>query len=153
MLAEPQRRVLLQAMGVDVYRVRAKPSVPDRAASDFENLDSTPNAARVVAICPRGYRETAAKFCARLGDVLGVAPDRLTWLEVRDPAALAAPEAEIYVVFGAPLARALGEKMSTMQQMRTLIALIDEAPARDGAAKRALWEALKPVARRLRSMD
>ena len=51
-------------------------------------------------------------------------------------------------------ARALGVHLSTMQQNATAIAAVGEPAAllRDGAAKRALWQALKSVARRLRAM-
>ena len=49
-------------------------------------------------------------------------------------------------------ARSLGVSLSTMQQNAKTIASIGEPATllRAAAAKRALWQALKPVARRLR---
>lgn len=152
MLAEAQRLAFLNAMGVDVYRPRATAPAP------IETTTSATLAAQTVVLCARHHRERphAARLFARLHDVLGVVSDRLSWHESDATAAIdAPPEAEVYLVFGTPLARALGEKLSTMQQMRSLIAIVDEAEHLTGSAasKRALWQTLKPVARRLRSMD
>lgn len=140
MLAEPQRVSLLQAMGVDVYRRRAVAAPPAR-------VDVHTAAAGVVVVC----RDEAlpARFKTQLPRALGIAADRLLWCGV---GAAVPGGAAAYVVIGTEAARALGIQLSTMQQNDAIIAATAE-PAlllSGGAAKRALWQCLKPVARRVR---
>jgi len=60
-----------------------------------------------------------------------------------------------YLALGAEMPRALGANLSTMQQMAATIAAADEprASLRSGLSKRALWQALKPLARQLRGAE
>jgi len=140
MLAEAQRLSLLQAMGIDTYCLRkADAVVPARAEGIVD---------AVVVIGKRNA--ISLRLHAQLPRALGVAAERVQWCDV---AAAHLPEnAAAYVVIGTEAARALGVQLSTMQQNATVIAATAEPPAllSDGAAKRALWQILKPVARRLR---
>jgi hypothetical protein len=146
MLAERQRSALLQAIGVDVYRLRSSVArtpapMPDTSAAN----------ANVVVVCPRDADARLARFKTQLPHVLGVAAERLHWCDGE----AAYPLARIaYVAIGVAAARALGVQLSTMQQNTTVIATTAEPSAllRDAAAKRALWQTLKPVARRLRDI-
>jgi DNA polymerase III psi subunit len=140
MLAEAQRLSVLQAMGIDAYRLRkAAAAAPPRAEAT----------ARAVAVI--GKRNAIpARLHAQLPRALGIAAERVQWCDVT---AADLPEGvAAYVVIGTEAARALGVQLSTMQQNATVIAATAEPAAllRDGAAKRALWQILKPVARRLR---
>jgi hypothetical protein len=141
MLAERQRSALLQAMGVDVYRLRSAAQTP-AATPDASAVNAS-----VMVVCPRGA--DLARFRTQLPHALGVAAERLHWCDGGDAHALAHAA---YVAIGAAAARVLGVQLSTMQQNAAVIATTAEPAAllRDGAAKRALWQALKPVARRLR---
>ena len=144
MLAEAQRLSVLQAMGIDVYRLRT--AAASASASTFDDVAIADAAVAVIG------KSTAipARFQAQLPRVLGVAERHVQWCDV---AAARLPEdAAAYVVIGTEGARALGIQLSTMQQNATVIAATAEPEAllRDGAAKRALWQILKPVARRLR---
>ena len=145
MLAEAQRQSTLQAMGIDIYRLRTAPeSTPARSREDGAlALD-----AMLAVIGRRGA--LPATFKAQLPRALGIAAPRVQWYDV---SATDLPEtAAAYVVIGTEAARALGAQLSTMRQNAALIATTAE-PAdllRGGAGKRALWQILKPVARRLR---
>ena len=144
MLAEAQRLSVLHAMGIDVYRLRA----PDAPASASARDDAADAGATVAVI---GKRDAIpARLQAQLPRALGVANERVHWGDVT--AAHLPENAAAYVVIGTEGARALGVQLSTMQQNATLIAATAEPAVllRDGAAKRALWQILKPVARRLR---
>lgn len=152
MLAEAQRLVLLNAMGVDVYRPRqARSSESALPNVDASSPAATADAGKLVCICERNARDQ--RLASRLHDILGIAPSRLIWLESSAAGLAAPPQAGAYLVFGKPLARALGEKLSTMQQMQTVIAIVEDAAEsmRSATAKRALWQTLKPIARLMRS--
>ena len=144
MLAEVQRLTMLQAMGIDVYRLRTA-----EAAASVLTFDDVAVADVSVAVIGKSAA-IPARFRAQLPRALGVAERHLQWCDV---AAARLPEdAAAYVVIGTEGARALGIQLSTLQQNATVIAATAEPDAllRDGAAKRALWQILKPVARRLR---
>jgi hypothetical protein len=140
MLAEGQRLSLLQAIGIDVYRRRAAAPSPARA-------EANAGTAGVVVVC----RDEAipARFRAQLPRALGVVADHLRWCGVD---AAVPGGAAAYVVVGTEAARALGVQLSTMQQNDSIIATTTEPTTllQGGAAKRALWQVLKPVARRVR---
>lgn len=143
MLAEAQRLSLLRTMGIEVFRLRAAAEPAAVAAS----ADS--GSANVAVICARDA--LSARFKAQLPRALGIADDRLHWC---DTGTSAPADAAAYVVIGTEAARALGVQLSTMQQNASIIAATAE-PAmllRSGAAKRALWQSLKPVARRLHGL-
>jgi len=163
MLEAQQRQALLAAMGIDVYLLRG--SALDAAASSATPLaDSVPEGAAppqegigLLVACARAGAEDAGRtqrLRALLPLALGVAAPYVRWIEA-DPAGElgGVPAARAYLALGAAMPRALGAHLSTMQQMSSTIAAAD-APAaslRDGLAKRALWQALKPLARTLRS--
>ena len=136
MPAEAQRLSMLQAMGIEVYRLRSVAApVPERA-----------HAATVVVV---GVADAVpARLRMQLPGALGVAGERVHWYEI---GASVPDDAAGYVVIGTEAARALGVQLSTMQQNTAIIAATAEPAAllHDGAAKRALWQVLKPVARRL----
>jgi hypothetical protein len=127
-------------MGIDVYRLRAS------AVEPVGHADTDTN---VAVVCDATL---PARLRTQLPRALGIAMQRILWC---DPSAAALPEgAAAYVAVGTEAARALGVQLSTMQQNRSIIATTAEAPALlgDAAAKRALWQILKPVARHLLGM-
>jgi hypothetical protein len=156
MLAETQRQTMLATMGIDVYLVRERGGIADAAKPAAADLtDAT--AIDLVVAC--AHAVTAERLTARLRTALplalGASATRIRWIETDPDGTLAAPpKARAYLALGAELPRALGEHLSTMQQMSTVIAVADapQACLRDGLAKRALWEALKPIARHLRKV-
>lgn len=142
MLADVQRLSILQAMGIDVYRLRT-------AAAPASSHDDAAVSHGIVAVIGR-RQAVPARLPAQLPRALGIAPARLQWWDV---GAAPLPEnAAAYVAIGTEAARSLGVQLSTMQQNATVIAATAEPAVllRDGAARRALWQILKPVARRLR---
>jgi len=144
MLLEAQRLSVLQAMGIDVYRLRMADAPATAPARDAAAV----HGATVAVI---GKRDAIpACLQAQLPRALGIANECVQWGDVS--AAHLPENAAAYVVIGTEGARALGVQLSTMQQNATVIAATAEPAAllRDGAAKRALWQILKPVARRLR---
>ena len=140
MLADAQRLSTLQAIGIDVFRLRAMPAANVIGESAIEP-------ARVVVVC----RSDAVprRFLAQLPSALGIPPGCVLCCE---PGAAVPEEAAAYVVIGTEAARALGVQLSTMQQTTSMIAATAEPAAllQGATAKRALWQSLKPVARRLR---
>ena len=143
MLAEGQRISMLQAMGVDVYRLRSGNAPVDPAGVVIAG-------ASVAVICPGLASAGLTRFRAQLPRALGLAPERVQW-HAADSADLA-QDAMAYVALGIEAARALGVQLSTMQQNVSVIAVTADPAAllRDATAKRALWHALKPVVHRLR---
>ena len=152
MLDGQQRRQLLGAMGIDVYLLRgaaaAAPAVADAAAVVDSNGIGVVVACTATALSePRTQR-----LRTLLPLALGVDAARVAWIPADAKGDLAeVPSVPAYLALGADMPRALGAHLSTMQQMSATIAAAD-APAaslRDALAKRALWQALKPLARRL----
>jgi len=143
MLAEAQRLSMLRAMGIDVFQLRAMAA--QASATDPAGGDAT-----VAIVCLK--EATALRFKAQLPRALGIAEDHLQWCDVGAPVP---GDAGAYVVIGTEAARALGAQLSTMQQNRSLIATTAEPSdlLRGGAAKRALWQVLKPIARRVRERN
>ena len=160
MLAEAQHFDMLAAMGIDVYLLRTRDTA---AVGDGDRADATASAASVGAIsaspalvvaCARGASADAHTGHLRgaLPLALGVAAARIVWIEPDAAGVLAtAPAANAYLALGADMARALGEQLSTMRQMSAVIAVADAPRAclSNSLARRALWQALKPVARQL----
>jgi hypothetical protein len=95
----------------------------------------------------------AARLRSALPLALGVSAGRIAWIQADAAGALALPAtaAPAYLALGIDLARALGEQLSTMQQMSAVIAVADvpRACLSNGLARRVLWQALKPIARHL----
>ncbi len=164
MLAETQRQQFLEAMGVDVYvlRARAESSIAEivgRAAdTETEKKPAVIVSAqpRLVIVCERvdgNSREIFDRQHTLILRALGLDTAQIEWLFAdatqleREPPALNA-----WLVLGEHLARVLGQQLSTQQQNASVIAVLPALPnaLRGGANKRAFWQALKPVARALR---
>jgi hypothetical protein len=158
---DSERLRLLQAMGVDVYVARSRDVIaneraPQAAAAAEAAMDSVATRVHLVAVCARGVRDQPrlAALLGQLPRTLGISAASIHWLEADAQGALASPlEAPAYLVFGAPMARALGVQLSTMQQNSSVIAVTAEPAQLPGTAldKRALWQVLKPLAQRLRA--
>ncbi len=152
MPAESQRRDLLAAMGIDVYVLRTAQAAMTPSTgpvSDGEWLIvAAPDAAMKSIQC--------AQLRKSLPSIIGVASDKVRWI-VADSANSfdCVPSARAYLVLGATLARSLGAHLSAKQQSDAILAFADE-PAislSNTMAKRALWQTLKPIARRAREVN
>ena len=159
MLDELQRRELLHAMGIDVYRWRdgalAEGSTQSASSSAPAPTQSDAGGLALVIACPADHNRDAAagRLRALLPLALGVPDEHIRWISADPRGALPEPPAaRAYLALGREMPRALGANLSTMQQMSALIAAADEPAAslRNGLSKRALWQALKPLARQLR---
>jgi hypothetical protein len=153
MLAEAQRLQTLAAMGIEVYLLRAHGAAvvgetalqAQAPAADANMLPALVVACAADAATPR--------LRAALPLALGISTARIVWIEPDAAGAFVSPPpSPAYLALGADLARALGEQLSTMQQMSAVIAVADAPRAclGNGLARRALWQALKPIARHLR---
>ena len=156
MLAEAQRLQTLAAMGIDVYLLRTcgagAPAVGETLQVEVSVAGANASLPALVVACAHGVDADTPRLRAALPLVLGIAAARIVWIEPDRAGALAAPPAApTYLALGADLARALGEQLSTMQQMSAVIAVADAPRAclGSGLARRALWQALKPIARHL----
>ena len=157
MLDDGRRLELLAAIGIDVYRLRrpvgeaAPAGDPVAAPADRSAGDS----GRLAIVCQRDVRVAGRSKLpiAALLRALRVGADAVTWVETStDGSVSALPDLPAYLMIGAAAARAASAQLKLTQQQRATIVVTDEAPTllRDAAAKRALWQALKPLARRLR---
>jgi hypothetical protein len=157
-MMDAQRLRLLEAMGIDVYALRAHDAVPVRAAVSTTNASGEAQAqTRLAIVCASGVRRDArlARLFAQLPQTVGVAAGAIEWLEADANGELAgAGDVPAYLVLGAAMARALGVQLSTMQQSTVTIAVTADPAQLPGAAadKRALWQTLKPIVRRLRGV-
>ena len=137
MLAEARRRELLDALAIDLYVLRATPAAEQAAA--------------LVVVCAEADAQTprAQHLRQRLPNALGIAAPRVVWVS---PDGAALPPAAACLVLGAGPAAAHDAKLSTMRQNGGVIAVADtpDICLSSPGARRALWQALKPVARRLR---
>lgn len=155
-MMDANRLRLLEAMGIDVYALRAHDAAPARDAAQG-NADGGESAGpRLAVVCASGVRREArlARLFAQLPQTVGIAADAIHWLEADAGGALSgAADAPAYLVFGAAMARALGVQLSTMHQSTVTIAVTADPAQLPGSAadKRALWQALKPIVRRLRT--
>jgi hypothetical protein len=159
MLDEGRRLQVLAAMGVDVYQLRGTSAVapalaPDPTAGSRESGGAA--AASVVAVCANGARTDLrlARLFAQLPRALGVAAARLTWIEMAADGTLPAlPDVPCYLFVGSATARACAAQLSLTQQNQATIAVCAEPQEllAGAPARRALWHATKPLARRLRA--
>ena len=145
MLAETQRREMLATMGVDVYVLRDAPApVPMRAAD-----------IRIAVV----YDEDDARHSnmtvlrKALPFALGCNAACIDWLPISAmDAATPLPPATAYLLLGAQVAGAAKVRIDKSRHDELTVAVAD-APGSSLAhalARRALWQALKPIARRLR---
>jgi len=155
MLDDGRRLEILAAIGIDVYTLRAPARVgaaPSEAAPASSGAACT--GSRVVIVHARGARAGGNGKPALMPILraLGVDEAQARWVEITgDHPAGALPDLPAYLMIGATAARAASQHLTLMQQQQATIAVTPEADAmpRDAAAKRALWQALKPLARRL----
>ncbi|MGH8123339.1 MAG: hypothetical protein ACREPT_11280 [Rudaea sp.] len=160
-MVDAERLRMLMAMGVDVYALRSAAAaavgdgVPLRSEIAPAGVSGDVAVPRLVVVCGQGMRGDArrARLLEQLPQTLGIAAAAIAWLEGDAQDALAMPPpASAYLVFGTAMARSLGVQLSTMQQSSASIAVSADPAQLSGSAahKRALWQALKPLARRLR---
>jgi hypothetical protein len=137
MQAEARRRELLGALGIDLYVPRAVPKAG--------------RAAMLLVVCAEADARTSDALHLRriLPNALGVEASCILWMS---PEATALPPAVACLVLGARPPGVHDAQLSTMRQNGEMIAVADKPDACLGSpvAKRALWQILKPVARRLR---
>ena len=141
MLAEDHRHALLSAMGVDVYVLRAA----------ARSIDSSSDWLVVAASADTQKSTQCAQLRKTLPSMLGVPSERVRWI---DADTNEIPRAAAYLVLGASLAREFGANLPAAQQKAAVIAVADEPSTsfNGGMAKRALWQSLKPIARRAREV-
>lgn len=152
-MMDATRLRMLEAMGIDVYALRAQNAPTARTVSPART--DAPSSPSLAVISAKGVRdaERLARLFKHLPQVFGIAPETIEWIEAGADGELAnAVDATAYLVFGAAMARSLGVQLSTMQQNTVTIAVTADPAQLPGSAadKRALWQTLKPIARRLR---
>jgi len=147
---EARRFEILAALGIDVYVLRA---APPPAALPAMAVAGEPASPRLVVACAPAARIELQPRCTQLVRALGLAQDDVAFLSAGAAVAPPVPEAPAYLMLGAEAARACSAQLPLGRQQSAAIAVVDDsaARARDGAGKRALWSALKPLARRLRA--
>jgi hypothetical protein len=158
MLDEGSRLAVLAAIGIDVYRLRAADAQGDasRTAALAEH-PAVAEPARLVVGCVNGAgrNPSLARLLPQLLRSVGVADAAARRIETAADGSLTAlPEAPAYLMIGAAAARACSARLSIERQNALMLVVIEDEPAmalRDAAAKRALWQQLKPLARRLRA--
>jgi len=158
MLDDGRRLEVLAALGVDVYRLRqAGPANVALAVPAFaEQLTSAPATARLVVASAHGAsREPRlARLLAQIQRALGVADAVVRRIETSADGSLAQlPDAPAYLMIGTATARAYSAHLSIERQNSATLAVIDfdaAGLAREAGARRALWQLLKPLVRRLR---
>jgi len=164
MLDEGRRLQVLAAMGVDVYQLRgvrdaASDTAPALAAGVGESVGAVAVGAgsvNVVAVCARGARADLklARLFAQLPRSLGIGAARLAWVEISAGGTLPTlPDAHCYLFVGAAIARAGASQLSLTQQNEATIAVSAEPQEllAGPPGRRALWQVIKPLARRLRA--
>ncbi|MGA9335859.1 MAG: hypothetical protein WBV39_16375 [Rudaea sp.] len=148
MLDEAQRHELLAAMGVDVYvRRGAAETARAAAAGNF----------RVAVLCGKqgAQQPRAALLRKALPLALGCERGRIDWFEFADIDHIELPAAPVCLLLGADVARAANAQLANAQHGAVVVAVAD-APhlsLHDALAKRALWQALKPIARLVHQPD
>ena len=128
-------------MGVDVYVLRAAAESVDASADWL-----------IVAASDETQKSTQCVQLRRtLPAMLGVPAERVRWIgaDIGE-----VPCAAAYLVLGASLAREFGANLPADRQKAAVIAVADEPSTsfNGGMAKRALWQSLKPIARRAREV-
>jgi hypothetical protein len=157
MLAEVQRREVLAAMGIDLYLLRAHAAEVKPVVLSPREEEADTNTAQIALVVALSHGASADPHARKLRKILphalGISSAHVHWIEADTTGKLSPPpNAGAYLALGQDLPRALGEHLSTTQQMSAVIAVADtpQICMRDALAKRALWQALKPVARHLR---
>jgi len=149
-----QRQQYLQAMGVTLYRRRG--AMAAVAAAPMERVASAEPAFASESAAPAlvmvGRREDRAHAGIVL-QALGVQESAVQWIDaVAEKLSALPPDATAFLAIGEAMARPLGAELSTELQQRACIG-VTTSPAqwRSASGKRALWQVLKPLRRRLTS--
>ena len=139
----------LDAMGVRVYRLRPAPG--ERAAAALQqpaSEDAGQQGVRLLIVCDE-QRSPALDAIVR---AIGLPEPQLGWCAPRGGRLEGLDlDAGAYLVLGQHLARALGAELPTEQQQRAGVTVVS-APSElrgNAMAKRLLWQALRPLKRRL----
>jgi len=164
MLDEGRRLQVLAAMGVDVYQLRGmRDAASDTAAAPAAGVGEIAGAVAldaasvsVVAVCARGARADPklARLFAQLPRSLGIGAAQLAWVELSADGTLSTlPDVRCYLFVGSTIARAGAAQLSLTQQNQATIAVSTEPQEllAGPPARRALWQVIKPLARRLRA--
>jgi len=151
---DARQLAILAAIGIDVYRLRARDAaIPVRPAAATAAPEPADGAdIRLVIAAEAGLRREprAARRIAQRARAIGAADAQTRSIDVADGAAVALPDAPAYLLIGAA-ARACGSQMPIARQQAAAIAVIDELAIATGAARRVAWQTLKPLARRVRA--
>ena len=136
---------VLAAIGIDVYRLRSPPA-----------MSAAAQAPALVVACAKGDRSRAdsARRLTQILRALGASDADTAWVEAAPGAPLpAVPDAPAYLMIGSEVARACSAQLPLQRQDdATIVILADIGDIGRGVtARRALWQALKPLARRLRA--
>lgn len=157
MLDESRRLEVLTALGIDVYRLRDAGSAATAAGSPSPELpaNSIEPARLVVASAHGASREPRlARLLPQILRALAVPDAAVRRIETGADGALAQlPDATAYLMLGTATARACCAHLSIERQNAVTLAVVDDdggAGAAGAGAKRALWQLLKPLVRRLR---
>src|SRR5689334_235752 len=156
-----RRQLLLEAMGVTLYRRRVVAPTATATARDgavdgaylhtptadlAEVADHAlpPELVIVGARADRGHVEVLAR-------ALGLAPARIAFIEATPERLVAAPpHAGAYLALGEVFARPLGAELpTTVQQAAQIVVASAPSQWRNASAKRVLWQTLKPLRRAL----
>jgi DNA polymerase III psi subunit len=156
-LDESRRLEVLAALGIDVYRLRsAGPADIARESPRPEAFASLPVPARLVVASAHGAgREPRlARLLTQVLGALAVPESAVQRIETSADGSLAQlPDASAYLLIGSAAARACSAHLSIDRQNAVTLAVVDfdgSGLPLDAGAKRALWQLLKPLARRLR---
>jgi len=156
MLDESRRLEVLTALGVDVYRLRGAGSAATAAGLPSpEPANSIEPARLVVASAHGASREpTLARLLPQILRALAVPDSAVRRVETGADGSLAQlPDATAYLMLGTATARACCAHLSIERQNAVTLAVIDGdggAASASAGARRALWQQLKPLVRRLR---
>ena len=153
MLDERGQLAVLAAIGIEVYRLRASTgaqadsSCAEPAAAADRTASGVAPARELVVACPRGQR--GDRRLTQILRALGRGDAGVAWVDAETLADM--PDGAAYLFVGSA-ARACSARLPLARQEAAAIAVIADPAelALDGSAKRALWQALKPLARRLR---
>ncbi len=166
-MMDARRLAMLEAMGVEVLALRTRADARARESAHAPSGTTTPAITRaheaasvdnagLCIVCEHGVRGELrlARLFAQIARALALRAEAIDWLEADASGALSAPPAaSAYLVLGAAIAPALGAQLSTAEQNAAAIAVSADVATLPGGAsgKRALWQVLKPIAKRLKS--
>jgi hypothetical protein len=156
--ADPdQRRRWLRAMGVTPYVLR---DTADAARETVAVETSSAQSPRCVLVLPRDATQDTRQraLVEALLAALGLHEDAVHWLPADGEQLESEPlPAPAYLALGRTAARALGLALpAALREAARCIALVDDEPRQwlqSAAAKRAAWQALKPLRRALRGIE